>query len=272
MRFIRSNDGTNLAVYDPNPYGKETVLLIHGWPLSHKMYEYQVDLLLCNGFRVITMDLRGFGNSDAPAEGYCYNQMARDIYQVVRGLGLRNFILGGFSMGGAIVLRYMRLFRGYGVRKLMLFAAAAPCWTQRNGFPYGKTREEVDQLICQACSDRPQLAYDFSHDQLFASCHGEPLKNWFEDISLSASGHGTIKTAIALRDEDGRCDLKAVHVPTAIYQGNCDVVVDNELTMYQYKHIPGAILYELPESGHGVIYDQLELFNGYFMDFICKRK
>ena len=83
-------------------------------------------------------------------------------------------------MGGAIALRYMRLFNGFGVDQLVLLAAAAPSWTKRPGFPYGMSREYVDRLINQAATDRPQLAWTFSHEQLFASPHSEAVKDWFE--------------------------------------------------------------------------------------------
>ena len=208
MYFVKTSDDINLAVYDYNPKGKKTVLLIHGWPLSH---------------------------------------------------------LAGFSMGGAVVLRYMREFQGYGVERLILLAAAAPSWTRREGFPYGLTREYVNGLIREACTDRPRLACKFSHEQLFASCQSEPLKNWFEDIALSASGIGTVQAAIALRDEDGRNDLKAVEVPTVIIHGKKDVVVSSQLAEYQHMAIQGSKLYELENSGHGIVYDELERFNDLFL-------
>ena len=131
MKIIEATDGTRLAVYDFNPCGKEAVVLLHGWPLSHKMYEYQIGRLLKCGYRVVALDLRGFGASDTPDRVYSFNQMATDLHSVVLCLGLRCFTLVGFSMGGAIALRYMRLFRGQGVKKLILLAAAAPSWTQR---------------------------------------------------------------------------------------------------------------------------------------------
>lgn len=265
MYFVKTSDDINLAVYDYNPKGKKTVLLIHGWPLSHLMYEYQLEMLISCGYRVITMDLRGFGNSDVPAGGYCYDQMAEDIYKVVCALRLNRFTLAGFSMGGAIVLRYMREFQGYGVERLILLAAAAPSWTRREGFPYGLTREYVNGLIREACTDRPRLACKFSHEQLFASCQSEPLKNWFEDIALSASGIGTVQAAIALRDEDGRNDLKAVEVPTVIIHGKKDVVVSSQLAEYQHMAIQGSKLYELENSGHCIVYDELERFNDLFL-------
>lgn len=154
MFTVRSTDGVKIAVYDYNPRGGQTVFLVHGWPLSHKMYEYQIGPLTKRGYRVVAVDLRGFGESDTPACGYSYNQMAADVHGVVRALGLCRFTLVGFSMGGAIALRYMRLFRGEGVKRLILLSAAAPSWTRRPGFPYGLTRESVDNLIAQAASDR----------------------------------------------------------------------------------------------------------------------
>lgn len=268
MFFIKTSDGVKIAVYDFNPQGKETVVLVHGWPLSHKIYEYQIELLLDHGYRVVAIDLRGFGNSDTPAFGYSYDQIAKDLYFVVTTLGLRNFTLVGFSMGGAIVLRYMNNYSGFGVKKLILLAAAAPCWTQRPGFPYGHPREYVNQLIYLASTDRPQLCENFSR-QLFASQQSEAAINWFRDIALTASGIGTIETAVSLRDEDGRKDLFAVDVPTVIIHGAKDVVVSNQLAEIQHSCIEGSCLYTLENSGHGIMYDELEKFNQYFLNAIC---
>ncbi len=268
MRYIEATDGTRLAVYDYNSCGKETVVLVHGWPLSHKMFEYQVEALLKCGYRVVTMDLRGFGASDTPACLYSFNQMAADLHSIVRCLGLAGFTLVGFSMGGAVVLRYMRLFRGQGVKKLILLAAAAPSWTEHPGFPYGLPRETVDTLIRQASADRPQLAYDFSHHQLFASPQSEAAKRWFEDIALSASGVGTIRAAISLRDEDGRADLPCVRVPTVIFHGTKDAVVSSELVNLQHRGIRGSRLITLENSGHGIVYDELARFNDLFLQAV----
>ena len=267
MYYIQSTDGTKIAVYDYNPQGKQTVFLIHGWPLSHQIFEYQINLLTDCGYRVVAVDLRGFGRSDTPVCGYTYDQMSADIFQVVRRLRLKRFVLVGFSMGGAIALRYMNCYRGFGVCKLILLSAAAPCFAQRPNFPYGKPEQEVNDLISLARTDRPQLCLNFSC-QLFACPHSDAVVDWFREIALSASGIGTIKSAIALRDEDGRKDLCCVHVPTYIIHGAKDVIVSNKLAEIQHECICGSKLITLPDSGHGVVYDQLETFNAIFMDSI----
>ena len=67
MFYIQATDGVKIAVYDYNSCGKRTVFLIHGWPLSHKIYEYQIPRLIDCGYRVVAIDLRGFGASEAQA-------------------------------------------------------------------------------------------------------------------------------------------------------------------------------------------------------------
>lgn len=269
LLYVNSKNNTRIAVYDthPNQCQKETVVFIHGWPLSNKIFEYQTEILVRTGYRVVTIDLRGFGNSDAPACGYSYDQFADDINAVVRSLKLCSFILVGFSMGGAIALRYMGRHNGFGVKKLILLGAAAPRFTQCPGYPYGVTKDYVDNLIAQASTDRAQLSADFG-GMLFEGCHSKAIINWFRDIALSASGVGTIQSAISLRDEDGRCDLRKVRVPTGIFHGKKDRIVPYELALLQKEGISNSILYPLENSGHGVFYDDLDYFNQCFLDFI----
>lgn len=267
MNYIRVKNNVKLAVEDINPRGFKTILFIHGWPLSQKMFEYQTNILSDLGYRIVSIDLRGFGQSDTTFDGYSYDQMATDIYDVINQLGLTNIILAGFSMGGAIVLRYMSLFKGYRVSKLALLAAAAPSFVQRPDYPYGFTQSDVDKLIAQASTDRPQMVADFG-DMLFALPHTQNLKDWIKNIGWSASGIGTIKTAISLRDEDLRPDLKFVKVPTGIFHGKLDKICPYKFAELMHQGIENSILYTFENSGHAVFYDELEKFNQSFVSFI----
>lgn len=118
----------------------------------------------------------------------------------------------------------------------------------------------MNDLIHLAEKDRPKLCENFAN-MLFASKHSNAVINWFEEIALSASGYGTIQTCISLRDEDGRDDLSS----------DCNIsdqVVPNSLTEYQHKHIKNSKLYTFANSGHGIVYDELEKFNEAFMSFL----
>ena len=202
MQLIRGIDGVKIAVYDPNPCGKREVLMVHGWPLSAKMYEYQERLLLEHGFRVVTMDLPGFGRSDAPAGGYSYDCLSDAVYAVVKSLGLCRFVLVGFSMGGAIVLRYMRRHRGYGVRKLALLAAAAPRFTCSPDFPLGMEPSQVDQLI----EEEEKQTYTFQQEMIRQGYSCRPLTLDEIHILLSAQYYAVFEIVRHKLEKDEALD------------------------------------------------------------------
>ena len=124
--FVTVEPGVNIYVEDVNPEGNKTILFIHGWPLNHKQFEYQFDVLPAMGYRCIGIDWRGYGNSDKPFDGYNFDRLADDIRVVIGALQLKDFTLAGHSTGGAISIRYMARYQGYGVSKLVLIDAASP--------------------------------------------------------------------------------------------------------------------------------------------------
>lgn len=269
MYYQRVSKDVKIAVNDINPSGKCTVLFIHGWPLTSEVFEYQYNILPKYNFRCISVDLRGFGKSDKPFEGYCYDDLADDIYKVIKNLDVKSLILVGFSMGGAIAIRYMSRYKGYKVSKLALLGAAAPSFTKYPGYPYGTSKEEVDNIIKGIYKDRPKTINDFGKN-FFASNISEDFRSWFSKISLKSTGYATIKTALALRDENMFDDLKCIKVPTGIFHGMLDEICPFELALELNKNISGSKLYAFEESGHGIFYDQLEEFNEKFIKFICK--
>lgn len=96
--YIEVDEHVNVYVED---VGEGTpILFLHGWPVSHKMFEYQQIELPKHGYRFLGMDLRGYGKSDTPWSGYDYDTMAADVDKVVRTLDLQDVVLVGFSMGG----------------------------------------------------------------------------------------------------------------------------------------------------------------------------
>ena len=267
MYYVEVEPGVRLFVRDINPTAQHTVVFIHGWPVDHRMFEYQWNQLPGLGFRCIGIDLRGFGKSDAPWHGYDYSRLADDILAVVKAIGLRHFILVGFSVGGAIVTRYMARHRGYGVTKLALMSAAAPSFVQRPGFPHGLTVQEVNKMIEETYADRPKMLGEFAKN-FFASRISPEFAVWFNGLALEASGHGTIAVLESLRDEDLSHDLTQIQVPTAIFHGALDQVCPFALAQAQHKAIAHSKLHRFEKSGHGVFYDELDLFNDRFFHFL----
>ena len=269
MYYINSNDKTKIAVFDLNPKGKQSIVLIHGWPLSHKMFEYQLPALLSANYRIIMLDLRGFGDSQETADGYTYNQFATDLYYIVSSLGLYNFILLGFSMGGAIATRYMRLYNGYGVSKLCLLDSAVPSYCKTLENPYGQTLESTNQLIDLAFNDRPSLNQYFG-SIFFAKTPSVAFKNWFQDLSNTSSGLGEMKSLISLRDENVFDDLKKISVPTGIFHGKEDKICPFGMARIMNQEISNSVLFPLNNAGHGAFYDVKDIFNDALINFLDK--
>jgi pimeloyl-ACP methyl ester carboxylesterase len=95
------NSGTIDLYYEDHGAGKP-VVLIHGWPLSGRSWEKQVPVLLEAGYRVVTYDRRGFGDSSKPTSGYNYDTFAADLDQLITTLDLHDVALVSFSSEGTL--------------------------------------------------------------------------------------------------------------------------------------------------------------------------
>jgi len=265
--YVQVENGVNIYVEDINPTSNKAILFLHGWPASHEMFEYQFDHLPAMGYRCIGIDTRGFGKSDRPWDGYSYDRLADDVRTVIDMLGLENITLVGHSMGGAISIRYMARHRGHKVAKLVLAGAAAPIFTQRPDFPYGKTFAEVNSLIEATYKDRPKMLSDFG-DIFFARYLTKGFIDWFHGLSIKAAGHSTIKGLITLRDEDLRQDLPLIQVATLIMHGKHDQVCPFVLGELMHQSIQNSTLIPFEHSGHGLFYCEKEKFNEELAKFV----
>src|SRR3954449_11636766 len=82
--------------------GNDIVLCLHGWPQHWYEWRHLMPALAAEGYRVLAMDLRGFGWSDAPPDGYLKEEMADDVLAVLDQLGLERVKLVGHDWGGWI--------------------------------------------------------------------------------------------------------------------------------------------------------------------------
>ena len=257
MYRINVGSDVRLAVMDLNPRGARTVLFVHGWPLSHKIFEYQYNVLPKYDIRCIGVDLRGYGSSDKPWRGYSYDRLADDLREVIRRMELKKTILCGFSMGGAISARYMARHGGEGVGKLVLMGAACPVFP-----PQG-----VDALINQAYYDRPAMCEEFGR-KCFHNPPSAPFMRWFSDIAFGAAGWATIRGLTSLRDENLTDDLARIHVPTAIFHGVHDQICPFTMAEQMNKLIRGSALLPFMGSGHCLFYEEKERCNQLLLEFM----
>ena len=244
------------------------IVLIPGWPLSDEMYEYQYNDLINKNFRVIGITLRGFCKSDKPYGAYNYNVHALDIKKILDRLAIKDAVLAGFSMGGAIAIRFAALDNDDQVSKLVLIGAAAPIWTQRKDFPYNLPKSAVDDLIKLNYQDRPKLLSDFA--KIFSATEtslNEGIGNWLNGICLSASSHATAQCLIALRDTDLRNDLRKITIPTIIMHGKKDKICSFDLAKQLKIGILDSHIVAFENSGHSLFLEETPKFNAELIKF-----
>ena len=270
MPYVEVDPGVKVYVED---WGSgKPIFFIHGWPLSHKMFEYQFMELHKHGYRCIGIDLRGFGRSDRPWTMYNYDVFADDIKQVITALNLQGVTLVGFSMGGAIAMHYVAKYFSELVSKVVFMGAAAPCFTKREDYPYGLEKSACDGLIAQSNQDRPKLVSDFG--KIFFRNEGsqsQEMAKWLFSINMEASPYATVKCLEELRDADLRNDMEIVNqrnLPVAIFHGTHDKICPFDFAKVMNQAIKGSRLIQFDESGHGLNIEEKEKANEELMKFI----
>ena len=244
------------------------VVLIPGWPLSDEMYEYQYNELINNNFRVIGITLRGFGKSDKPYGRYDYDMHVADIRKILIQLKIKDALLGGFSMGGAIAIRFAATDEGASISKLALFGAAAPIWTKRDDFPYNLPKSAVDDLIALNYKDRPKLLANFG--KIFSATEtalNEGIASWLNGINISSSSNAMAQCLISLRDTDLRPDLAKIKIPTLIMHGKKDKICSFDLAEQMKAGIANSHIVAFENSGHSLFLEETQKFNTELLKF-----
>lgn len=255
--YVTVEPGVHLYVEDLNPAGAKTIVWLHGWPLNHKQFEYQFDVLSRMGYRLVGIDWRGFGLSDKPSTGYDYDRLADDIHAVLEALQLSEAVLVGHSTGGAIAARYMARHGGHGVSKLVLLSAA---------LPVGFTQDTASRFIAEAESDRPKMMRGITENFFFQSI-SEPFAQWFNQLGLQAAGWSTAAIAELLGRANLGADLHQIRVPTLIAHAIHDRVIPYTQAEQVHRTIAGSRLETFYYSGHGLFYEERDKFNQVLIEF-----
>jgi pimeloyl-ACP methyl ester carboxylesterase len=265
--FIEVEPGVKIHIRD---WGNgKPIVLIPGWPLSDEMYDYQMIELAEKGFRPISITQRGFGKSDQPWLSYNYNIFADDIKVVLDQLDLKDVVLCGHSMGGAIAIHYMDRYKGKRIGKLALFGAAAPSWTKCDGHPHGLEKTEVDKLIKGIDTDRPKLIDDFG--KIFGlneTSINQGLSTWIHQMGMNSSTYAMKQCLIALRDNNLSKSLNEIMIPTAIFHAVKDKICPFAFAEEMNNSIKKSRIIRFEKSGHGLFIEEKEKFNMELIKFV----
>jgi len=238
--------------------GEPALLFLHYWGGSARTWNRVIEQL-CSTFRCIAYDQRGWGESDAPADGYAISDLAGDAAALVRSLGLKRYVLVGHSMGGKAA-QFLAAQRPRGLEALVLVAPASP----------------LPQNIPPAAKQAQLHAYD-SRDTVvqataFLTAH-PPNESTVEQIvedSLRGSAGAKLAWPTSAAYEDISERVKNINVPTLILAGD----QDRQDPLHQQQtevlpRIPAARLEVVRGSGHLSPIDQPGQIADAVKAFLC---
>ncbi len=276
MSFIKTtpdNAGKSVQLfYEDYGYGKP-VVLIHGWPLNHEMWEYQLAELPKNGIRCIAYDRRGFGKSDRPWGKYDYDTLADDLKELLDQLDLKEVTLVGFSMGGGEIARYIGKYGTNRLAKVVLISAVTPFMLKTDDNPEGVDKSVFDGMVEGLLEDRPaflaKFAKQFYGVGLLNNPVSQPLLDWNQMLCLMSSPKATTDCVRSFSETDFRGDLQKINVPVLIIHGDADKTVPIAVSGNRTAAmLPDATYLVYPDAPHGLFITDKERLNMDLINFI----
>lgn len=260
MPEVTTNDGVRLH-YEERGQGRPLVL-IHGWTFSGRFFVRNVDAL-AEQFRVITLDLRGHGDSDKPGHSYRVPRLAKDLHDLLESLDLRDVTVLGWSLGCPVIWSYLELF---GAERLAraVFVQQSPRQYIGSDWPYHHAVCYDDAALATlqaqvnadpAGQDRQQIS------SIFAT---EPTDEE-RDLFLSETAKSPPEARNAIMADHTRYDwrdlLPTIQLPSLVLVACKDSVFPWRGPAFVGEAIPNAETVFFEESGHGLFFDEWEKFN-----------
>jgi len=233
-------DNTRLFFRLEGKNGAPTLVLSHSIGCDHGMWAPQIPDLLPH-FQVLRFDTRGHGASDAPAEEYTIERLARDVLRLTDALEIDKFAFCGLSLGGAIG-QWLGIHAADRLTGLVL-ANTSPQFGPRSNWE--ARIKAVSEGGMKAIVDLVMARF-FSPETL---AKRDVYANAVRTLLLGTDPAGYAGCCAALRDVDNRESLSQIRIPTLVIVGDRDVSTPWEgHGEILAREIPGARTVRLPAA------------------------
>ncbi len=256
--FIKVN-GINISYIDEGK-GEQTIALVHGLASNGGFWRYNI-VELSKQYRVIAIDLPGYGKSDKGVYPYTMSFYADIVSGLLNQLNIPKVVYVGHSMGGQIGIHFSFRHKDQ-LKKLILVAPAGVEPFSRGDGDWLKSVMTID-FVKKTPEDRirANLAMNFySYNDKFEWMVEERTRmakaKDFEDFC-----YAVIRSVHGMLDEPTTKRLKDISVPTHIIFGENDGLIPNpilhggssrEVAKIAQEAIPNVTMTFIPEAGHMV--------------------
>jgi non-heme chloroperoxidase len=273
--IVGKENGTDIKIYYEDHGTGQPVVLIHGYPLNGHSWEKQERVLLAAGYRVITYDRRGFGQSSQPTIGYDYDTFTADLNTLIEHLDLREMVLCGFSMGTGEVTRYLATYGSARVAKAVLMGAIPPFLLKTADNPDGVDQSVFDGIMAAVVADRPAYMKDFldnfyNVDVLRPARISDQAWQASFNVAVGASAfaaYACVNTWLT----DFRADLPKIDVPVLLVHGDADRILPYPATAARLPGLIKDLTFVTVEGGpHNIAWTHPEIVNPALLEFLAK--
>jgi len=260
MAYVQIDD-VRLA-YDDVGSGPE-LLLVHGYPFNRSLWVEQRDAL-SKAFRVITPDLRGFGESDISGGESTMNRMAQDVVRLMDALEISSAIVGGLSMGGYVVLAFYKQFASR-VRGLVLADTRAQADTEE---AKQVRTQQAEQILTSGMASITDATLPKLLTPETVSKRPEVVKR-IRDMMLKTKPAGAAAALMGMAArEDQTALLPRISVPTLILVGRDDPITPLQDSEKMHDTIAGSRLVVIENASHVSNIEQSAVFNAALLSFL----
>lgn len=230
--------------------GKGRVLvLLHGFPESLEIWDFLAKSL-SGSYRIIRIDLPGFGGSECFGYVHSMEEMAEQVKGVLDELGLRKYVLCGHSMGGYVAMAFAEKYPK-NLSGLIMFHSSAQADSEEK-------KNDRDRAIAAVKADKKAFVSALL-EKLFAPENLPLMKRELESLKRIASVTSAQAIIAALEGmkirRDGRHVLSQLTTPVLFIVGKKDVVLAAESLITQAKTCKDGQVLLLENAGHMGFYE-----------------
>lgn len=263
MSYFTTNDNTRIY-YDVAGQGKN-LLMVHGYGCSSKYFKNNVPEL-SKHFRVITVDLRGHGNSSKTVSGARVSRLATDIHELLQSLDLHDVTYLGWSMGCSIGWSYWDLFRDDFLSKFIFVDETALAINNANNYSGLLDYQETLDFCQSLYADKDRALTDFISGILInknldiSDLIAESLRANTNFIAPLFYNHLII---------DWEDVIKTITLPSLVISGGKSFFDSNTVKKVS-DDIPNSQFASFDDVGHLLFFEEPEKFNNLVTNFIEK--
>lgn len=254
---VSSSDGLRLHVVEHGNPAAPPILFIHGYLFSSAVFVRQIEGPLAATHRLISLDLRGHGGSDKPADPSAYQHAkvwADDVASVIDALKLDRALIVGWSLGSRVALNYAWTY-GFGrIAGLNLVGASLGTDNHKAGLP-----PHLRDLLSPDAEVRRALTAKFVDA---CAVPGYVERNLLDAFTATAMDV-PLEARVGARGWPIPYDdnLSWISGPVLISHGIDDPLVPEAKARAQVDAIPGAALALIENAGHLAFLQQSDRFN-----------